>query len=235
MPDPAEFQEAFGLALARHPDGTGTALDRALAIHRNTSARAAQTALADNFPVVAALVGPDAFAASARDYVEQAPPTDPRLCLYGATFDAFLADYPPFADHPYLADVARVERMIVEALFAHDAEVRGPETFAQVDLDLPLRLHPAVRFATCASPAGALWLAHQDDAEPDALKDVEWQPECVLVTRPRNRIVVSVETPAVIAFIEACANGLPLGQAAGAAGDSLAEVFALTVSAGCFV
>ncbi len=234
MSDAAGFQAMFGAALAgrRRSDPS---LARAVAIHRNTSAKAAQTALGDNYPVVRAMVGEEAFGAVAHDFVESTPPTDPRLCLYGDGMAAFLDTYPPFADHRYLADVARVERLVIEALFAADAVARDPASFGNLDLDAPLNLHPAVRVAQLASPAGSLWLAHQDDAPVDALDSVLWGAESVLVTRPGNRIAVSVETPAATAFIDACANGVPLGVAAAAVGDTLPDVFARTISAGCFV
>lgn len=223
----------FGVALAE-PHRIDLALARALTIHRNTSAKAAQTALADSYPVVRAMVGEEPFDAVAYDFVEEMPPAEPRLCFYGERFAGFLAAYPPFAEHRYLADVAQVERLVIEALFAADADPRDPVSFANLDLDAPLILHPAVRVAQLTSPAGSLWLAHQDDAPADALDSLLWQPECVLITRPGNRIAVSVETPAATAFIEACANGMPLGEAAGAVGETLPDVFARTISAGCF-
>lgn len=234
MPESADFQAVFGAALAGRIPTADPSLARAVAIHRNTSAKAAQTAIADNFPVIRTMVGDEAFNAVAHDFVETAPPVDPRLCLYGAGFATFLDTYPPFADHRYLADVARIERLVIEALFAADAKARDPASFGNLDLDAPLRLHPAVRVAWVASPAGSLWLAHQSDAPADALESVDWAAECVLVTRPGNLIAVSVETPAATAFIEACANGVPLGEAAGAVGETLPEVFARTISAGCF-
>jgi hypothetical protein len=233
MSDAAAFQAMFGAALAgRRPCDPWLA--RAVVIHRNTSAKAVQTALGDNYPVVRAMVGEAAFDAVAHEFVESTPPTDPRLCLYGDGFAAFLDAYPPFADHRYLADVAQVERLVIEALFAADADPRDPASFGNLDLETPLDLHPAVRAARLASPAGTLWLAHQDDAPADGLDSILWAAECVLVTRPGNRIAVSVETPAATAFIEACANGVPLGVAAGAVGDTLPDVFARTISAGCF-
>ena len=234
MPDAADFQAAFGAALVGGLPPAYSPLARALTIHRNTSAKAAQAALADNYPVVRAMVGDDAFDAVAHDFVESAPPTDPRLCFYGYGFAAFLDAYLPFADHRYLADVAKVERLVIEALFAADAEVRDPASFGNLDLDAQLEVHPSVRVARLAAPGGSLWLAHQHDAPPDAFESIIWKAECVAVTRPGNRIAVSVETPAAIAFIEACANGVPLGEAAAAVGDTLPDVFARTISAGCF-
>jgi hypothetical protein len=234
MPDPGQFQDGFGRALATHDGSVATPTDRALTIHRNTASKAAQDALADNYPVVRAMVGDEAFAAVAGDYVADHAPREPRLCLYGAGFATFLDDYPPFADHRYLADVARVERLVIEALFAADAPPRDANSFAVIDLDAPLALHPAVRCAHLDTPAVSFWLAHQDDAAADAIDSVVWQPESCLVTRPGNQIAVANEPPAAIAFIEGCANGLPLGEVAAAAGDQVSSIFARAISAGCF-
>lgn len=233
MPDAAAFQTAFARALASRDAPASTSLARALTIHRNTAAKAAQDALRDNFPVVSALVGDDAFAALAFDYVEAHPPSEPRLCFYGAHFPCFISSYPPFADHTYLADVAAVEWLVLEALFARDADAAGPDAFAELDLDRSLPLHPAVGVATVASPAGSLWLAHQDNDVETALQAIEWRAEAVLVTRPGNRIEVSVEPPEVIAFVEGCARRRPLSEVAAAAGKDLPDVFTRVISAGC--
>ena len=233
MPDATAFQQAFGAALAGRAPVADPLIARALTIHRNTATKAASDALADNYPVLRAMVGDDAFTALATAFVEDHPPADPRLCFYGEGLPAFVADWEPFADYPYLVDVARLERLLVEALFAADAPALDG---GEIDLDLtrPLRLHPAVRFAAFASPAGALWRAHQPDAPTDAFETIDWAPEAVLVTRPDGGLIVSALPGGGAAFLAACAAGAPLGDAAAAAGDDLAPLFSLLISAGAF-
>jgi Putative DNA-binding domain len=233
MADAASFQEAFGLALINRSDVTDAALARALRIHRNTSAKAAQDALADNYPVVRALVGDHAFEGVATDFVDAHPPVDPRLCLYGEAFDQFLGSYAPFAELPYLADVASVERMVITALFAADAQVLDGSKIV-LDLDHALTLHPAVCFSRFASPAASLWQAHQPDAPDDGLDQINWRFETVLVTRPANAVMVTLVEPETAIFLSACAEGDPLGVAAAKCGPKLTDIFALLISAGCF-
>src|SRR5258708_10292466 len=118
MSDLLSFQQRFALAL-KNPGlvlATDPRLRRAIRVHRNTAMKAAQDAIADNYPVVRALVGEEAFAACAAGYSEANPPGDPRLCLYGEQFDAFLSGYVPFRELPWLAGVARLEWLRVEAL-----------------------------------------------------------------------------------------------------------------------
>ncbi len=233
MADAARFQEAFGLALASRSDVTGAALARALRIHRNTSAKAAQDALADNYPVVRAMVGDDAFDAAAADFVDDHPPIDPRLCFYGAGFARFLTHYPPFAELAYLADMATVERMVVAALFAADAVALDGSNI-DLDLDRALTLHPAARFDRFSSPAASLWLAHQPGALEDALDHIAWRPETVLVSRPAAAVAVTPVEPESAAFLKACADGRSLGVAAAECGSALTDIFTLLITAGCF-
>jgi hypothetical protein len=236
MSDPAAFQNAFGAALAGGGAGSDRALARALIIHRNTSAKAAQDALADNHPVVRALVGDGAFFVCAAAYADTSPPRDPRLCLYGEGFGAFIGEFPPLAELTYLPDVAHLERMVVEALFAADAEALDGAALARgLDPALPLRLHPAVRFRRFASPAVDIWRAHQDDDAIEALDEVTWRPTIALVTRPADAVEVRDISPGALAFLTATAAGAPLAEAALAAGDAdVAEIFSSLILAGAF-
>jgi Putative DNA-binding domain len=233
--EPAAFQHAFGALLA---DSEGQRLDpalaRALTIHRNTATKAAADALGDNFPVVRALVGESPFAAAALAYVDARPPAEPRLCDYGAHFPDFLVAYPPFGEVSYLPDCARVDRAVVEALFAADARpATGDDFGGGIDPDLTLRLHPATRRVSCSAPAASIWRAHQPD--PDTtLEVIEWRAEVCLITRPANAVLVQALEPAAAAFLAAVEDGQNLGEAAEAAsahGD-LATAFFTLLAAG---
>jgi hypothetical protein len=240
--EPAAFQHAFALALAGEGSAdtplADPAIMRALAVHRNTSAKVAQDALAANYPVVHALVGEDSFFGCAEAFVERHPPRDPRLCLYGEGLPEFIAGYPPFSQAPYLTDVAALERRVTEALFAADAEPLDGAAFARaVELDASLILHPAVRFAAVASPAASIWLAHQPDAPPDALESLAWAEEAVLVSRPGMSVQVATIDSGALAFLKACRAGATVAQAALAASALDADVSALVanlITAGAF-
>lgn len=243
MSDAALFQQSFGDALfAPSAPANDPALARALAVHRNTSAKAGLDALSDNFPVVRALVGGEPFAAAATRFVEGEPPTDPRLCLYGAGFSRFLSGYAPFANSSDLPDlasyiwhVAELEWLVIEALFSLDAVALDGSSFgADLALDLPLRLHPATHYAHFATPAGSIWLAHAHNDTDTALKEIVWTEEVVLITRPDGALIVTILPAGAMPFLEACRAGLSLGEAALAGGDDLIAVFAALVSAGAF-
>jgi hypothetical protein len=239
-PEIEAFQLAFGAALmgdrrALAGVAENGALTRALSVHRNTAAKAVQDALAANYPVLRALGGDEAFAGWAADYARLHPPTEPRLNAFGERFEAYFATCKATRVLPYLADVAAIERYVTEALFAADARPLEAEAAAR-DLapDSRLRLHPASRFRQLASPAVSIWLAH---ARPGAgeLESIAWRQEAVLVTRPLGAVEVRVIDPAAIAFLDACAVGNALSEAAAAAdraGADLASLLPTLIEAG---
>lgn len=234
MLDAREFQQVFGAMLAA-PERVGDpAMGRALRIHRNTAGKAARDALFANFPVVAALVGDDAFAACASAYVGETPPREARLCLYGDRFPASVAAWKAFDEASYLGDVASLERLVVEALFAADAPVLDPAALAEgMDPEAPLTWHPATRVATLPTPAASLWLAHQSGAAADALETIVWEPERVLITRPEDAVQVTAIGAPTHAFLAGTSLADAAARAAGAGGD-VAAIFASLLGAGAF-
>ena len=234
----AAFQRRFLAALNDGEDiGGDRALARAVLVHRNTTRKAARDALAANYPVVAALTGADAFAAAASHFVEASPPTDPRLCLYGEGFSAFLSRYAPFGELSYLGDVARLERLVVESRFATDAiPLDGAAVARGLNLNRPLPLHPAARFARFTFPVAQIWNAHQDPVRADDLEQLDWVAETVLVTRPAGGVRVTVISSAAFVFLRACTGNHPLGSAAALAADAdLGSLFAALIAADAFV
>src|SRR5262245_41548062 len=115
MSELARFQDDFVRALTRPAPERGV-----LSIYRNTSLSGAVEALADNFPVVRAIVGEAMFRSVAVDYALAQPPNSPVLALYGDRFADWIEAEAWSAQLPYLADVARIERLHLEALFSAD-------------------------------------------------------------------------------------------------------------------
>lgn len=242
MSDLHAFQGAFAAALRRTEpwgaNGPHPELRRALAVHRNNAARAAQEALAENYPVTRALVGGDAFSACAEAYFEGQAPRDPRLCFYGGGFSEFVASYAPFAQWPYLKDIAALEWLCTEALFAADAQAFDGGAFAAgVDRNAKLALHPATRYAAFSSPAVAIWQAHQGAVVERTLETIAWREEIALVTRPRDAVEVVTIDRAALSFLTAIAADKTVLASASAAfepGLDLAAMFTTLISAGAF-
>lgn len=181
-PDLLGFQRGFAAALDKPAEGP-------MAVYRNTVLHGAVEALRANYPVVEQILGSVMFDGVAVDYARAFPPRRPVLALYGDGFADWLEERPWITHIPYVPDVARIERLRVECLFAADAEPVRPSGSAFAALcGLNLHLHPAVRFGWLSSPAMTIWLAHQQPLT--CAIEPEWKAEGALFTRPDPFTVV---------------------------------------------
>ena len=228
-----EFHEAFAAAISAPTDGP-------LAIYRNTAIAGAAEALAANFPVIQALIGDEMFTAVAVDFASAHPPANPVLAHYGAAFVEWIEEQEWSAELPYLSDVARVERLHGEALFAADAEPLDPAAFTRLAThewtSARLTLHPATRLGCSRWPAASLWLAHQDGGDPAG---VTWHPECVLVSRFGHSVRVEAIPPPAHRFLLSLARGSTVAAAVEATlaafpDADIAAGFSLLLNRGAF-
>lgn len=236
MHELVDFQRDFSAAL-RAPDMAEPA---ALAIHRNSGTRAALDAMAANYPVIRALFGEAPFAACAGAYVLTEASSDPRLSHVGASFPAFLNTYAPAGDMLWMADVAKLERLWLESLFAADAGTLDGAGLLALGVDDGTRLvfHPATRFSRFSSPVVSIWRAH-NLGDASALEAIDWRSESAIVTRRGLTVEVAMLEPAGLAFVRSIAAARTVVAAAEAAlaidpDLDLAALFAGLIEAGAF-
>jgi len=216
MSELATFQRDFAKAIAHGTKELGP-----LTVYRNTSLSGAVEALGDNYPVVRAILGRAMFENVAGDYALAQPPTSPVLALYGRRFADWIEAKTWSATTPYLADVARIERLHIEALFAADAPPLAPDALARIGPDAwsvtRLHLHPAVRFHWSPTPAMTIWLAHQS-ATPGVIEpapiEPDWRPEGALFLRPHSTVEARLLDAPAHKFLTALRHGESIGVAA---------------------
>lgn len=174
------------------PDGllawNGSDPNQRFAVYRNNIVVSLIDALAATFPVCQQLVGEAFFRAMARVFVVAQPPHSQILTFYGREFPAFIDTFSPASSVPYLADVARLERLRLDAFHSADVEPLGTEDITGV-LSAPHRLpglrmdiHPSVAVLQSRFAVFSLWAAHQQ-ADPGLARVDPLQPETVLVLR----------------------------------------------------
>lgn len=206
------FQRQFAAALDRPVAG-------AMSVYRNTVLHGAVEALRANFPVVEQILGPGMFEQVAVDHATECPPRLPILALYGGRFADWLERQTWARDLPYLADVARVERLRIECLMAADAE-RLTKIQIEGAGDAGLRLHPAARFAWLPTPAMSIWLAHQQPFTSEL--SPEWKAEGVLFARPTPFVI---HAPRIGRAAHRMLCGIRLGETIGASMDAAARLY----------
>jgi hypothetical protein len=188
------------------------------AVYRNNVLSSLIDALAASFPVVQQLLGEEFFRAMAALYVRQSPPRTRILADYGAGLPAFIEAFAPASSLPYLADVARLERLRIHAYHAADAAplaadvltkaLASPDSLAS----LLLQLHPSLGLLESAFAVVSLWAAHHGAL---ALAEVDpYQAQCALVLRNGLEVEVLGIRPGDALFLQTLQQGRPLGQAA---------------------
>lgn len=205
------MQAVFAAALMGGPLPPG--LDpRRFAIYRNNVFVGLTGALRARFPVTEAVLGPKFFAALARAYLRQDPPSDPVLALWGEGFPAFAARFPGTDALPWLGDLARLEAAWTRAYHAEDAAPARLEDLTPEGVDR-LRLHPAVQVLASDWPVGTIWSGHAAGEPPKAARGAE----LVLIARPGLEVGVHLLPAADRRFVAALAEGRDLMTAAEAA------------------
>lgn len=222
------------------PDGVPST--RRFAVYRNNVVAGLVGALKDAYPAVRRIVGEEFFTAAARIYVAREPPVSPMMLDYGAGFPDFLGAFEPAATLPYLADVARLERLWVEAYHAAEATPTDPTSLGAVAPErLPgirLALHPSVRVVRSAFPVASIWQMNVGSGRPHAI-DIGGG-EDALITRPLAEVEVRVLPIGAAAFVDGLAAGSTVLDAVKAAlgeapGFDLAGAIAGLLTAGAVV
>jgi len=196
------------------------AVEPGFAVYANTGLQACIAALEANFPSVARCLGEACFRPLAGHFARLHPPTDARLILYGESFAEFLRARGPDGDWPCLQHLARLDRMWTQAHVAADAVPLDLPRWAAQDPDslAAVRLHlaPATHWhGDSTLPVWGLWSTAR--AAGIGRSTVPWRGQAVLITRPGDAVLSCEIDAAGCAFLHACAQGLPLADAAQAA------------------
>lgn len=245
------FQDQFARALLAPDAGADCAAEIAnlvrqpgFAVYRNTVIKGCIDALQANYPSVARLVGVEWFRAAAAIYARANLPRHPSLLAYGEGFPQFLAGFAPAAELPFLCGVARLDRFWTEA---HVAREQAPVDAAEVVRLAPEQLartvlspHASARWAWFAEhPVYTIWERNRASGESRDMPEIAWRAEGALVVRPHGAVAWTRLDAAGCAFLDACAAGGALVDAAAAAlaadpGADLTGLMARLFDAGAF-
>ena len=218
-------QQAFARALlaseAACPEGlfSSNGADPAsrFAVYRNNVHSSLINGLAAAYPVVRQLVGDGFFHAMAGLYVQDQPPSHPLISEYGSTFADFIQRFEPATSVPYLADVARLERLRVCAYHAADCQPLERHSVLQQLQDpthlgqLRIQLHPSLATLSASYAIVAVWAAHQTDGPIATLNP--WYAQSALVLRQGLAVKVFAIDSASVAFINGLNQGAGLQSA----------------------
>ena len=215
----SEFQDAFVGALYDRESAALAMLSAqpGFKVYRNTVMKGAVDALQANFPTVVRLVGSEWLQAAAAIHARQSPPSDSRLIHHGAEFPAFLDQFEHARELPYLGNVARLDLLWTQCHAAADEpgiDVNQIAALAPEGLaELQLTPRAAARWSWFADqPVFSIWHHNREALPmPDPL---QWQGEGALLVRSEGVVHWQPLDIGGCAFLDACASGQNLAQAA---------------------
>lgn len=208
---PSALQDEFARALLdperevpadmRARDGD---IDRRFAVYRNNVVTGLIDALRAGFPAVERIVGEEFFVAMAHVYVRARPPRAPMMFLFGDDFGDFIATFPPAAEIPYLADIARVETARLSAFHgADEAPLEAAALAGQAPgalFELRVTTHPSLHVVRSAYPIATIWAMNAGITEPAPIED--WSGEDVAVARPYADVTIQRLRPGAAILLD---------------------------------
>lgn len=193
--------------------------DRAIAglmAYRSSVLANLSAAVQTSYPVIGAIVGDEFMSAACSRYALSVPSTSGDLNLYGAGFDAFLADFAPAKSLPYLPAVARLEWQVQRVYGAQDVAEpdlqRLADTTAEYWGSLRFELDPAHALLASDWPIVTIWQVNQIGYEGDFTVDMG-QAQCALVQRTPDGVTVVGVSRAESEFLRGLAANATLDQA----------------------
>ncbi len=179
-------------------------IDRRFAVYRNNVVTGLIDALRAGFPAVERIVGEEFFVAMAHVYVRARPPRAPMMFLFGDDFGDFIATFPPAAEIPYLADIARVETARLSAFHAADeAPLEAAALAGQAPgalFELRVTTHPSLHVVRSAYPIATIWAMNAGITEPAPIED--WTGEDVAVARPYADVTIQRLRPGAAILLD---------------------------------
>ncbi|WP_322031836.1 DNA-binding domain-containing protein [Paraburkholderia sp. J76] len=195
-------------------------LHERMGLYRGNVRAARRHALANAYPVLAALTGETYFDTLALAYAHAHPSRDADLNRFGAQLPEFIERYENDARYAYFGDVARLEWALHTAHYAADATPLGTQQWQALGAERlghsRLAVHPACAALALRFDAVAIWRAHQPGGVwPERVDVQSW----ALVVRPQWRPAALVHTHAAHAAFVALRDGATLDTALAQAFD----------------
>src|ERR1700676_2473396 len=169
--------------------------------------------LKEDFPATLRVLGDDNFHNLATGYLIEFPPTEPSVHYCGRHLAHFLRNHPLRKDAPYIADLAALERGLVEVFHGADAVVLEAEQLRAIPPEkwpaLMMRTHPAAKILRMEYRVAELLRAVEEDREwkPADASTVE-----VIVWRRDSRVLYRELEKVEQRAIAAACNGVKFAK-----------------------
>jgi hypothetical protein len=164
--------------------------------------------LKEDYPATLAVVGEPEFHNVVTSYLVQHPPTEPSVFHLGRDLANFLSSHPLQEHRPFLADLASLERALIDVFHGPDARpLTSAKMRAVAPADWPelmLRTHPALKIVDCQWRVADVLRAFESGTEWSKPRS---QAIAVLVWRRRSLVHYRELEPPEREALEVAAEG----------------------------
>lgn len=160
-----------------------------LHIYRNAYQVRFWETIDNDHPILGSYLGDDMFNQMVRDYIEQHPSKFRSLRNFADALPEFLVDYPVFADYPHIAELAKFERLLMDAFDARDEQPCDRQALLTLPAELwpaaTFKFHPSLRAFRCQYNSVELWQHLKAERQPPEAAEEQsyW-----LIWRNRERL-----------------------------------------------
>lgn len=188
---------------------------RRLRVYQNNTRSSLTATLIAVFPVTARLVDERFFRYAASEFIRFHPPSEPRLVRYGSAFPNFLRTFDGLAQMPFVAETARLEWAIAEALDSGSLAAAPLSALNVGDSGgtPELVLQPSLRFVISHWPVLSIWSAHQEGGDLSTVRASERKAQRVALWRAGDNVRFALLTSAGFSFRYSLKAGLGLDKA----------------------
>lgn len=153
--------------------------------------------LKEDFPATLRVLGDDNFHNLATGYLLDYPPTEPSVQYCGRNLAAFLRNHPLRKNAPFIADLAALERAVVEVFHGPDAPAFEADELRAIAPEkwpaLMMRIHPAVQVLRLAYRVAKLLRAVEEErewkpADAGAVEVIVWRRDSRVLYRELEKV-----------------------------------------------
>ena len=192
------------------------------AIHQRHYESSLVRNLVQKFPAMVWLAGSPFVNAAARDFVRKCPPHTPCIAEYGENFPAFVAARPEAQGISWLRWVGALEWLLSQASLAVEHAPLAIEALTKIDpadlADCTFALQPGLRYLAAPWPVDDLLKLFLSDNAPKSYA-LDAEDVFLEVRGDRGTFSIGRLDPATFIFRRMLAEGVNVGDAAGAALD----------------
>ncbi|MFT5136359.1 MAG: hypothetical protein ACI8XV_001390 [Arenicella sp.] len=176
-------------------------------IYQNNVFAATREYLEEVYPAVLGLVGDQFFKQMAQVFVQNNPPSEGNVYLFGQDFDSVIVQFDALQEMPYLVDLMHYEWVLHKAYFASLANCIDPNMTEQSELlSMPLCFNPSVAIIHSKYPIYEIHRQSLPGYADEVAIELNQSQDSLIVYKQDHAVVSRILNEDEAIFVDVLAN-----------------------------